>query len=75
MNEEKTQLTYHIGGMHCGGCANTVERKLAALPEVKSVKVDLINKQAEIVSDNAIALSDLQKSLDNTTYSIAELNS
>lgn len=72
--DEKSKYTYGIGGMHCGGCAKTVEQKLTALPEVKSVKVDLVKKRANIVSDTAIKLSDLQNALDNTSYNITELN-
>lgn len=74
-NEEKAQHTYSVSGMHCGGCANTVERKLSELTAVKSVKVDLVKKQAEIISDSDIKLSDLQRTLKNTSYSISALNS
>ncbi len=74
-NEEKAQHTYRVSGMHCGGCANTVQRKLSELTAVKSVKVDLVNKQAVIVSDTDIKLSDLQRTLGDTNYSISELNS
>jgi len=71
-NVEKTQQTYRVNGMHCGGCANTVEQKLTALPGVDSAKVDLVKKQAVVVSDTTIKLSDLQRTLENTSYSIAE---
>lgn len=72
---ERTQHIYHVSGMHCGGCANTVEQKLTALPGVDSVKVDLGKKQVEIISTSAFKLSDLQSTLENTSYNIAELYS
>ena len=65
--------TYHIGGLGCGGCATTVEHKLAGLPDVVSVKVDLEKKQAEITSSHLLKIENLQKALDNTNYTIAEL--
>lgn len=75
MKNTKNEIThtYHIGGMSCGGCATTVEHKLAALPDVVSVKVDLEKKQAEITSSQLLKINELQKALDNTNYTIAEL--
>jgi Cu2+-exporting ATPase len=72
--EVKTRDSYHIEGMHCGGCANTVERKLAAVPEIESVKVDLAKKQVVILSDKAMKLSDLNTALSDTSYIISKLN-
>lgn len=67
-----TKHSYHISGMHCGGCAKTVEQKLAALPQVKTVKVDLEKKLAQVESENPISLSTLQAALVNTSYAIEE---
>lgn len=65
---------YHISGMSCGGCATTVKNKLSATTGVTSVKIDLAKKEAEITSSAAITTETLQKALNNTGYSIAELN-
>ena len=59
--------------MGCGGCVKTVEHKLSTLPDVASVKVDLEKKQAEITSSQLLKINKLQKGLDNTNYTIAEL--
>lgn len=59
--------------MSCGGCVKTVERKLSTLSDVTSVKVDLGKKQAEITSLHLLKIDELQKGLDNTNYTIAEL--
>ena len=31
----------HIDNLKCGGCANTISKKLEALPEVQAVAVDV----------------------------------
>lgn len=72
-SENAITHTYHISGMSCGGCVTTVKHKLASLPDVVSVKVDLEKKQAEIASSHLLKINELQKALDNTKYTIAEL--
>ena len=72
--ENSNSHTYHIGGMSCGGCATTVKNKLSAIEGVNSVRVDLAKKEAEITSSEEIKTETLQKALNNTGYTIAELN-
>ena len=43
------QLT--VTGMTCGGCVNSVQNVLAALPGVQSVNVTLNPGQADVVYD------------------------
>lgn len=69
---EKMQHTYPVSGMHCGGCAGTVEQKLTSLPEVDSVRVKLEKQQVEITSEIPVPLGTLQAVLENTTYAIKE---
>jgi copper chaperone len=42
-----------ITGMTCGGCVNSVQNVLAALPGVQSVNVTLNPGQADVVYDTA----------------------
>jgi P-type Cu+ transporter len=42
-----------VGGMDCGGCANTVRAALAALPGVQRVEVFLAGERAEVAFDPA----------------------
>ncbi len=70
--EKQVRQTYPVKGMQCGGCAGTVERKLADLPEVTSVKINLEKQQAEVVSEAPLPLRELQKALAPTIYTIAE---
>jgi copper chaperone len=65
--------TYHVGGLHCGVCATTVQNLLAAVPGVTSVKVDLEKKQAEITSSALNETGTLQNALSTTHFTIEEL--
>ncbi|QDR82702.1 heavy-metal-associated domain-containing protein [Sporomusa termitida] len=47
MSERKTVL--HIEGMACNGCRGKVEKRLAAIPGVTHVTVELAAKQATII--------------------------
>ncbi len=71
--EKTITHTYHVGGMTCSGCAKGVEKKLSAAPGVISVTIDLEKKQAEVTSTQAIKAETLQKSLNGSNYTIAEL--
>ncbi len=42
-----------VSGMTCGGCARSVERKLATTPGVSSAKVDLERATATVQFDPA----------------------
>ena len=64
---------YHIAGMNCGGCVSTVKQKLSSVPGVISVRVDLVNKEAEITSTQVIETGTLQKVFNNTQYIIQNL--
>jgi copper chaperone len=71
--ENSIEHTYHIGGLHCGVCASTVQNLLAAVPGITSVKVDLEKKQAEITSSELNNIDTLQNALSTTHFTIEEL--
>jgi len=71
--ENSLKHTYHIDGMTCGGCVNTVKNKLATTTGVTSVQVDLAKKEAEITSSQVIKVNTLQEALSDTGYTISEL--
>ena len=48
-------LTLKVGGMTCGGCANSVRKAVAAVPGVQSVDVSLEAAQATVTYDDAKA--------------------
>ena len=44
-------LKMHVGGMTCGNCSRSVERKLSATPGVTKATVDLVNASAIVEYD------------------------
>jgi Cu+-exporting ATPase len=44
-------LKMNVGGMTCGNCARSVERKLSATPGVAKATVDLVNASATVEYD------------------------
>lgn len=47
------EIILSVTGMTCGGCVNSVQRVLAALPGVQRVEVTLDPGQARVVFDPA----------------------
>lgn len=45
------EIILSIAGMTCGGCVNSVQKVLAALPGVQSVAVSLSPGQARVMHD------------------------
>jgi copper chaperone len=46
-----SEIILSVTGMTCGGCVNSVQKVLAALPGVQSVEVSLKPGQARVVVD------------------------
>ena len=46
-----SEIILSVTGMTCGGCVNSVQKVLAALPGVQSVEVSLTPGQARAVVD------------------------
>jgi copper chaperone CopZ len=44
-------MKMNVGGMTCGNCSRSVERKLAAMPGVTKATVDLVNASAIVEYD------------------------
>jgi copper chaperone CopZ len=47
----KVKLTIQVGGMMCNNCEETIQKKVAALPGVDSVKATYIDSTAIIFTD------------------------
>ena len=47
------EFVLSVTGMTCGGCVNSVQKVLTALPGVQSVEVTLTPGQARVVVDPA----------------------
>jgi copper chaperone len=48
-----SEITLSVTGMTCGGCVNSVNKVLTALPGVQGVEVTLTPGQARVVYDPA----------------------
>ncbi|MDZ7583565.1 MAG: heavy-metal-associated domain-containing protein [Thiobacillus sp.] len=44
-----SEIILSVTGMTCGGCVNSVQKVLAALPGVQSVEITLVPGQARVV--------------------------
>jgi copper chaperone CopZ len=51
-------LKMNVGGMTCGNCARSVERKLSATPGVTRATVDLIKASATVDYDADVVQPD-----------------
>ena len=51
-------LKISVGGMTCGNCSRSVERKLAATPGVTKATVDLVNACATVDYDPDVVQPD-----------------
>ena len=65
------QEMINIKGMMCGHCQATVEKAIKAVTGIKSVKVDLANKQATVEYDPAITdINNIKKAVTDAGYEV-----
>lgn len=64
------QNIYYVKGMTCMGCVNSVKEKLAEIPEISTIEIDLNKKEVQIFSEKEIKFDDISQKLENTSYSI-----
>ncbi len=69
---KKIRTEIKVEGMHCNHCAGKVEAAIKALDGVKSVKVDLDSKSAEIVSSAELDRAVLAKAISDAGFTMAE---
>jgi len=65
----KTELK--IEGMHCAGCAGSIERSLRQLDGVQEVLVDLNKKRAVITHAASVRAADLVAHVNDTGFQAA----
>jgi copper chaperone CopZ len=51
-------ITVKVNGMVCAFCAQGIEKKFKALPEISSIKISLETKNVDLVTKNGKDLSD-----------------
>lgn len=69
MQTKKTLLK--IGGMHCAGCVNSIQRYVSTVDGVSKVEVNLASEKASVEYDPAkVAVSDIEKAVEEAGYRV-----
>jgi copper chaperone len=50
IKKEKIMTTFHIPGMHCGGCKSTVEKTILALDPAAQIEFDMPARKVSLES-------------------------
>ena len=70
--KEKIIKTLNVEGMSCLHCVKKVETALKEVKGVKSVKVDLENKTADVTLKKDIDTEILKKAVEDAGYEVEE---
>jgi copper chaperone CopZ len=66
-------VTISVEGMHCGGCATSIEKKLKATAGVEEVRVSFEKKEAWIkFDDQKITEAQLRDVITSTGYKVVD---
>ena len=68
------QIALSLPTIHCSACISTVEKALAAVPGVRSARVNLTLRRATVEADAAILPEQLVKVLEGAGYEAHELD-
>jgi Cu2+-exporting ATPase len=68
------QIALSLPTIHCSACISTVEKALAAVPGVRSARVNLTLRRATVEADPAIMPDQLVKVLEGAGYEAHELD-
>src|SRR5512138_1973832 len=72
---EQHIMKYQIRGMHCASCASTIKRRLANVPGVTDVKVNLATETAEIAMASHVDNASLNAPLSPLGYQLISKDS
>lgn len=68
------KMVLSVPAAHCAACIATIESGLAALPGVKSARVNLTMRRVSVQADNALAPDVVIKALERLGYEAHELD-
>ncbi|MDE1728917.1 MAG: copper-translocating P-type ATPase [Thaumarchaeota archaeon] len=70
--EEQTRRTVlKIGGMHCAGCVNSIQKSVSEVPGVSKVEVNLATEKATLEFDySKVRLEDIEKTIGEIGYKV-----
>lgn len=61
-----------IGGMHCAGCANTIDQTLQSLKGVKEVQVNYATESARVLHNGTLSMNDFRSAVEGVGYTLIE---
>lgn len=64
---------YHISGITCSGCINTIKDKLYRVPGITQIDIDQQSGDTSITMEKHIDTTTLEKALEATKYRISEI--
>ncbi|SCF38442.1 copper ion binding protein [Micromonospora viridifaciens] len=64
--------TYHVKGMTCGHCVNSVSAEVGAIPGVSDVQVDLATGQVTVTSESPLDTGTVRAAVDEAGYDLVE---
>ena len=65
-------INFKLAGLTCEACIKLASKRLAKVPGVQAVNIDLASGNAQVSGDANLNLEALAQSLEGTTYSIAK---
>jgi copper chaperone CopZ len=69
--ENRIEITLEVEGMTCTGCEGLIQRRVAEIPGVESVKADHLSHEAVIVYDKSVTdVQDLKKAIEEAGYKV-----
>lgn len=73
--DSKTETVITVDGMHCEGCAKKVAKKLEAVKDVASAKVDVKSNKATVApsKDRSVSAKALWEAVETAGYTPTKL--
>ncbi len=68
---DKKKILLKIGGMHCAGCVNSIQKHVSTIGGVSKIEVNLASEKAAVEFDPArVGLQDIEKAIEEVGYSV-----
>ncbi|MGI0003923.1 MAG: heavy metal translocating P-type ATPase, partial [Candidatus Nitrosotenuis sp.] len=71
MSTQLKRTTVKIGGMHCAGCANSIQSSVASLEGVKKCEVNLASEKALVEFEPLyVGMAQIERAIQNAGYKV-----
>ena len=72
---EQKRTLLKIGGMHCAGCVNSIQRHVSTIEGVSKVEVNLVSEKAAVEYDPArVGIDEIEKAVRDVGYKVVYEN-